>query len=144
MYASNQLLRDADALSMCHSLEVRVPLLDDALVEGVLALASSAKQGSGVKPLLVKAMRDVLPGSVLQRNTKQGFTFPFESWLEKEFSDMVDTALSASALRQIGWLDPAAVDSLRDGFRSGRVHWSRIWALVVLQGWSDAVGINAA
>ena len=143
MYAGNQLLRDTDVMSMSHSLEVRVPLLDDALVEGVLALPSSAKRGGGVKPLLTQAIGDLLPREVLERSTKQGFTFPFDPWLRGELSETVDTTLNGSALKHIGWLDAAAVEGLRGGFHAGRVHWSRIWALVVLQGWSEAVGRSA-
>ncbi len=45
-YLANTLLRDTDAMSMRHSLEVRVPFLDSPLVEYVMALPESVKQVS--------------------------------------------------------------------------------------------------
>ena len=44
-YLTNQLLRDIDAVSMAHSLEVRVPYLDPVVVDTALSLPDSAKLG---------------------------------------------------------------------------------------------------
>ena len=46
-YHVNTLLRDTDAMSMRHSLEVRVPFLDSPLVEYVLSLPEAAKRARG-------------------------------------------------------------------------------------------------
>lgn len=80
-YMRNQLLRDADVMSMAHGLEVRVPLLDQELVEQVARLPGDFKtDGRRLKPLLVDAVRDLLPDAVVER-PKAGFTLPFETWL---------------------------------------------------------------
>lgn len=69
-------------MSMAHSLEVRVPLLDHKLVEEVLRLPASIKmQDKGPKPLLAAAVWESLPSLVRERRIKQGFTFPFDKWL---------------------------------------------------------------
>jgi asparagine synthase (glutamine-hydrolysing) len=44
-YLTNQLLRDIDAVSMAHSLEVRLPYLDPVVVDTALSLPDSAKLG---------------------------------------------------------------------------------------------------
>ncbi len=44
-YTANQLLRDIDAVSMAHSLEVRVPYLDVAVADTALSLPDSSKLG---------------------------------------------------------------------------------------------------
>src|SRR5207302_7039764 len=76
-YTLNQLLRDTDVMSMAHSLEVRVPLLDHCLVEAVLGLPGEAHGKSPFpKPLLATALRDLLPGTISERRDKQGFVFP--------------------------------------------------------------------
>ncbi len=82
-YTHHQLLRDTDVMSMSHSLEVRVPLLDRELVSFALRLPSSLKLGTDgrPKPLLARAMKGLLPSVVLDRRDKQGFTFPFAEWL---------------------------------------------------------------
>ena len=52
-YTRNVLLRDTDAMSMAHSLKVRVPYLDHELVEWALTLPDNLVVGRG-KALLVE------------------------------------------------------------------------------------------
>src|SRR5207247_4318653 len=81
-YTRDQLLRDIDVMSMAPSLEVRVPLLDDRLVETALRLPDAAKRNGGrPKSLLVDAVGDLLPQEIRSRRAKQGFVFPFGAWL---------------------------------------------------------------
>src|SRR5204863_2604562 len=80
LYMSNMLLRDTDAMSMAHSLEVRVPLLDHKLVEWVYALPGEMKAGHRPKSFFVEALGDDLLPEVANRK-KMGFTLPFEKWL---------------------------------------------------------------
>lgn len=134
-YMHNQLLRDTDVMSMEHSLEVRVPMLDTELVSVVTGAADDDFEGEGEKALLQAAMRDELPERVLRKD-KRGFTFPFAKWLSDDLVDVVDDALTSERLVTTP-LDPAAVADVRDRFERGRIHWSRIWALVVLSLWID-------
>ncbi len=133
-YTPHQLLRDTDAMSMAHSLEVRVPLLDHLLVEGVLRLPAELKRrnGHGPKPLLARAVGDLLPPLVRERRDKQGFTLPFDCWLRGPLAPRLDEWDAASG----GLLRPAAVRAARQRFEAGRLHWSRMWAIAVLQGWA--------
>src|SRR5215217_2855978 len=80
-YMTNTLLRDTDAMSMAHSLEVRVPFVDVKLIDYVLSLPGEWKIGNGPKPLLADAMSDLLPREFMAR-PKMGFTLPFEKWMQ--------------------------------------------------------------
>jgi asparagine synthase (glutamine-hydrolysing) len=132
-YTHHQLLRDTDAMSMAHSLEVRVPLLDHLLVEAVLRLPAEVKlQGEGPKPLLLRAVGDLLAPEVRERRDKQGFTFPFAVWLRGPLQRHVRAALDARPAA--AGLRRDAVEGVWRAFQAGRVHWSRVWALAVLQG----------
>jgi asparagine synthase (glutamine-hydrolysing) len=131
-YTHHQLLRDTDVMSMAHSLEVRVPLLDHRLVEAVLRLPGDVVlNGAGTpKPLLAEALGDRLPSLVSQRQGKQGFTFPFALWLRGALESRAE-----AVLRQVqgtGWLQPAAVDDVFQAHHAGRAHWARLWAFVAL------------
>lgn len=141
-YTHNQLLRDTDVMSMAHSLEVRVPLLDHQLVETVLQIPASIKQqGVGVKPLLLTAVEDLLPESVRERQikrTKQGFTFPFDIWLRGILRKWFENEMGYLAARN-GLLRYDAVQQLWNGFLNRKVHWSRIWAIGVLLAWQRQV-----
>jgi asparagine synthase (glutamine-hydrolysing) len=81
LYMRNQLLRDTDWASMAHSLEVRVPLVDAALLRRVAPLMAS-KRGESAKALLAASPKVPLPASVVDRR-KSGFTTPVAEWLER-------------------------------------------------------------
>jgi len=89
-YTANQLLRDIDAASMAHSLEVRVPFLDPVIADLALSLPDSAKLGgdprrmsdsprsyreAGTKRVLLDVAKDLLPPGFDTR-PKTGFSMP--------------------------------------------------------------------
>jgi asparagine synthase (glutamine-hydrolysing) len=134
-YMVNTLLRDTDAVSMSHSLEVRVPLLDHKLVEFVLRLPTSAKRRPGIpKALLIESLGDLLPRDVV-RQRKRTFTFPWERWLRGALGERVAVGLAnlTPALRP--FLDQEAVGRVWQDFLAGRTSWSRPWSLYVLNCW---------
>jgi asparagine synthase (glutamine-hydrolysing) len=131
-YTHHQLLRDTDVMSMAHSLEVRVPLLDRQLVSTVLGIPSWAKQINSPqpKPLLVHAMRGLLPDLILNRQDKQGFTFPFAIWLRGGLADKTRGAIAKAV--DAGIVQANMTNVLLEQFNRGRIHWSRIWSLAAL------------
>mgnify|MGYP000070737516 CR=1 FL=1 len=134
-YMHNQLLRDTDAMSMTHSLEVRVPFLDADLVDRVAGTGGSAK-AIDEKGLLKRAVASDVPDAVLKRE-KTGFTFPFADWLREDLAGVVDEALVRDRLERTP-LNPEAVWEVRQAYEAGDVHWSRLWSLVVLSLWVDS------
>jgi len=140
-YMRHMLLRDSDQMSMAVSLELRVPYLDHELVEFVLSLPQSVKRAwprtiykarwANNKPLLVEACRDLLPRSVYNRR-KMGFTLPMETWIRGPLASFAEDGLA--------WVERAdimprdALKGLWHGFERGKIHWTRLWSLVVL-GW---------
>lgn len=135
-YLLNTLLRDTDAMSMRHSLEVRVPFLDTPLVEYILSLPESAKlDRSRPKALLVRAMADLLPEEIVAQR-KRTFTFPWERWLRGELGERVSAGLrdwSPALEPHVGRAFAAAV---WESFRQGHTTWSRPWSLYVLNEWA--------
>jgi asparagine synthase (glutamine-hydrolysing) len=80
-YLRHMLLRDADAYSMVHGLEIRVPFLDHPLVELVATWPGRWKWSQHQpKQLLVQAVGPRFPSWVLG-SAKRGFTFPWPQWL---------------------------------------------------------------
>jgi asparagine synthase (glutamine-hydrolysing) len=76
-YMRNQLLRDADWVSMAHSLEIRVPLVDAQLTAAIVGLAAQGRLGKADLP---ETLTQSLPESVRKR-PKTGFTTPTWKWL---------------------------------------------------------------
>ncbi|WP_316797824.1 asparagine synthase (glutamine-hydrolyzing) [Pedobacter frigidisoli] len=122
LYMQNQLLKDTDAMSMQHGIEVRVPFLDQDLIQ-LLNYTSSKTRYQLQKPkgFLVDAFRNILPEAIWNRK-KMGFTFPFQSWLRtNEFflKGMHDDNLKRAKLKA--------------NFMNGDLHWSKAIALFVME-----------
>jgi len=135
-YLPNDELRKADRLSMWHSLEVRVPLLDHKLVEFIATIPSQLKlKGWEKKHILIKSLEGILPRSTLRRR-KQGFSIPLSQWLRGPLRELMRTTLSETALRDIGLFEPSAVLRLVDEHeRQVRNHETRMWSLVTFSMW---------
>jgi asparagine synthase (glutamine-hydrolysing) len=129
-YTRPMLLRDADQMSMAVSLEVRVPLLDNRLVEYIISLPEAVKRvGPGTKGLLVRACADVLPEAVWNR-PKMGFSLPMDRWMRGPLKGFCEERIDA--LKAGGLVRPEFVERVRREFDARKLHWSRLWALVVL------------
>lgn len=70
-----------DRLSMAHSIELRLPLLDYVLVKNTIAFhkKTGAQQAKAPKQWLIDAMGDDLPKEITERK-KRGFTPPTSLW----------------------------------------------------------------
>jgi asparagine synthase (glutamine-hydrolysing) len=134
-YMANTLLRDTDAMSMHHSLEVRVPFLDGPLVEKILSLPEAIKSDpTRPKRLLIEAMGDLLPKEIATQK-KRTFTFPWENWLRGKLGERVASGLQDwSPALQSQFDGRFAMSAFKD-FQRGRTTWSRPWSLYVLNEW---------
>lgn len=92
-YLPGDILVKVDRTSMAHSLEVRAPLLDHAIIEYAATLPSRWKiEGSQKKVILRRAFSQLLPADFLARR-KQGFTVPLASWFRGELRPLAEQEL---------------------------------------------------
>jgi asparagine synthase (glutamine-hydrolysing) len=140
LYLANMLLRDTDQMSMAHALEVREPLLDQALVETTAALPGALKLRGGprsrIKALLVESLPMPLPQSILDR-PKWGFILPWEHWIRQELRPYFHELLGSSAAIQAAGLRSPAVIDVWEGFLAGRpgLRASDVLAIANLVSW---------
>ena len=93
-YLSENCLVKTDRASMLASLEVRVPYLDEGILDRVLPLHSTKKIPSGqLKALLMPIARRLLPREVWDR-PKHGFTVPLSVRLAGAWRPAIEAALS--------------------------------------------------
>lgn len=152
-YTNNQLLRDIDAVSMAHSLEVRVPYLDTVVVDTALSLPDSAKlrlsnglstpsqrtyRESGAKRILIDAGRNLLPKD-LDMQPKRGFAMPFNAWLRGPLREVLMDTLDESNLRQRNLLDVGEASAIKNRFLEGDQGWVEPWLLMMLELWCREV-----
>jgi asparagine synthase (glutamine-hydrolysing) len=140
-----RLLRDGDAMSMAHSLELRPVFLDHKLVEYVFAMPGALRLQH--KKLLLDSMRSVMPENTyreIAERPKRTFSFPFAGWLAGELRPEVQAAFSTERVRAARILNAAAVQSVWKRFLAhpGRVGWSRVWSLFVLQRWCETMKVT--
>jgi asparagine synthase (glutamine-hydrolysing) len=143
-YMLNTLLRDSDAMSMAHGLELRVPLIDHRLAETMFSIPGPHKLDRNVpKPFLVNAVQAELPDEIVHRR-KRGFTFPFERWLRNQMRAEVEQSISSIGDGPLNAVihSNAAIDVWRD-FHACRTSWSRPWSLHVLEQWCERNGLAA-
>ncbi len=131
-YIASTLLRDADVMSMAHSLEVRVPLLDHLLLEDVMRVPGREKLSSRMpKPLLVRSLPEPLSVGVTGR-PKRGFTLPFEEWLPRQLREDVEETFSHQPSALQGIINAESVCAVWRSFLAGECSWTRPWSLYVL------------
>ena len=129
-------LNYTDKTGMAAGVEVRVPLLDQELIDFAVRIPPSMKQrGATGKAIFKRAMEPLLPHDVIYR-PKTGFGAPLRRWMHHELRERVDDTLSASSLRSRGLFDPTAVKRLIDDDRAGRTDAAyTIFALVCMELW---------
>jgi len=144
-YLMNTLLRDLDAFSMAHSLEVRVPLLDHRLLELMASIPGREKIDRRMnKHLLVKTMEGRLPHEVVHR-PKGLFWFPWNQWLRRDLGSTVASFLKgANIVPERAGLRADTVRAIWNRFQNQDpyVHWLHVWTLYVLLRWCEEKGVS--
>ncbi len=132
----DDLLLLTDKVSMGQSLECRVPLLDERLVDLAARLPSELRvRGRETRYILKKALTGILPEETLHR-PKRGFGAPFGAWFNNELSGVMAELLGPETLRRRGLMDPAVVQRLVADHRAHRAdHTDHLVALTTLEIW---------
>ncbi len=122
LYMQDQLLRDADVMSMAHGLEIRVPFLDNELVKTTFSVNEQIKfEGKVSKGLLINSFNTILPKEIWDR-PKMGFSFPFTEWFRN--SELVNN---------LGESGNSNTVKIYKEFLDDKIHWSRIMSLIVMK-----------
>jgi asparagine synthase (glutamine-hydrolysing) len=135
-YLPGDILTKVDRMSMAVSLEARAPLLDHKLIDFVSGIPSSLKlSGLETKHLLKRAVKDLVPGEILNR-PKQGFGVPIQEWINQQLRERIHDTLSEARTRQRGFINPAYLDVLLiEHERGRRDHSMGLWALLMFELW---------
>lgn len=136
VYLPSHNLFYVDKTTMAASVEVRVPFLDNALSEHLMALPPGEKvAGTTTKLALRRAAERLVPREIIHR-PKTGFGAPIRTWLRGELRPMMMDLLAPSVVRSRGLFDPDGVQHLLDIFErdSDDVSYP-LWHLLMLELW---------
>jgi asparagine synthase (glutamine-hydrolysing) len=150
-YLPEDVLTKVDRMSMAHSIESRVPLLDNTVIDFAATLPARFKIRNGRrKHVLKETLRPLLPPAILDRR-KQGFGIPLGVWFRGGLTGLFSDVLQSARARQRGYFEPSFVSRLlREHLAGQRDHTLRLWQLLVFELWhrqyldSPAVGSSTA
>ena len=130
------LLHNEDTMSMAHSVESRVPLLDLELVRFAARIPDRVRFAQGRKGLLKDALTGVLPDQVLHKR-KWGFTFDPVEQYQKDLGPMVAETLSPDRLRRSGIFNPEFVQAVLKAEPRQRLRWHYflLWQMIGVETW---------
>lgn len=133
LYQGNMLLRDSDTNGMAHSLEIRVPMLDQRMLELMFRISGKTRLPDHVanKHLLRKAFAPFLRPALSQQQ-KRGFTLPIRRWMVGPIRDLCEQALVS--LKDVNLFSTRGIDSVWQAFLRDPESqiWSRAFTLCVL------------
>lgn len=128
-----------DKLTMAHSLEGRVPFMDDAVIQAAARIPSRHKLHSGVnKKALRDFAKDLLPPEIAQA-PKAAFYIPMEAYIASpQMSDLVNSTLDPARIRRRGLFNPDWVERIRRSTpQEGFLPMRRLFATMMLELWFE-------
>lgn len=131
-------LQKSDRASMAHSLEVRVPFLDNKLLDLSARVPFSYKYKNGVKKhILRELLKEKLPPEIVDRK-KQGFSIPLREWLRGDLKYLVNDYLNPETLKKDGFLNHVHVQKVIDDHMNERANNSHlIWSMICFGLWKE-------
>ena len=141
-YLSENCLTKTDRASMAHGLEVRVPLLANALQDRMLGLPADVHFDAGGGKAILRALaRKHLPDAVWNRE-KHGFSVPLRSNFAGPWRDWCDAQVAAARMRA-PWLDNGAIAALWREARLGKGNPRLFYSFAVLLAWLEKHPLEA-
>jgi asparagine synthase (glutamine-hydrolysing) len=136
-YLPLDILTKVDRMSMAHSIETRVPLLDHKLVEFAATIPADMNlRGGTTKALFKRAMKNILPDEIIQR-PKRGFAVPLGYWFRGRLSSYARDLLLGDRARRRGFFDPHAIENLLHRHDRGQNLDLQLWTLISFELWSQ-------
>jgi asparagine synthase (glutamine-hydrolysing) len=136
-YLPLDILAKVDRMSMAHSIEARVPLLDHKLIEFAATIPAELKlrRGNG-KYIFKRALRGLVPAPILER-PKRGFAIPLGRWFRGRLNDFVRDLLLSERARRRGVINPEYVEKLLKRNEGGRDLDFQLWMLISFELWAQ-------
>jgi asparagine synthase (glutamine-hydrolysing) len=137
LFLGERLLPDTDVASMASSVEVRLPLVDQGLLDSVYRMDERDRFCPIRQKMALRRAGLLGLQPQLFERPKTGFVLPFDRWIRARLGNRMDEVMRDDSLVRATGLDPGAVSRLWSAFRADApgVYWSRVWALYVFIHW---------
>ncbi len=136
-------LRKVGGMTEAAGIEVRYPLMDDAIIDFSGEIPPDWKvKGQYLRWFFKTALKGFLPDEIIDKS-KHGFGLPFGVWA-KDYAPLRERIEDRlSDFRKRGLLTPGYVDHLRREHMSGHATYfgSMLWVMLILEEWLAARGL---
>jgi asparagine synthase (glutamine-hydrolysing) len=130
-------LRKVNGMTEAAGIEVRYPLLDDAMLDLSAQVPPNWKvRGQYLRWFYKQALKGYLPDEIINKR-KQGFGLPFGIWA-RDYSPLRERIEDRLAsFKRRGWLQPAYIDHIRAEHMTGHATYfgKMLWVIVTLEEW---------
>lgn len=131
-------LKKVDMASMYHSLEVRVPLLDRAMIDTSLRIDPFANMLNGGRKMVLRALLAHRVPSVQVSPVKRGFAVPLGDWLRGSLRELAEDTLFARDLYPHNIFQPRALRNYwQEHIEKRQDHKWALWTMLSLQWWAN-------
>ena len=139
---SDSVLMKVDRMSMAHSLEIRVPLLDHEFVEFTASLPGNWKlKGLRTKEILRSTLKGILPDNIVYRG-KQGYSLPVKSLLRHQLKDYMVQRLNDSEIIRRNFDVDYVNQLIHEHLGMQHNHNHVLWGLINVAVWQDRFRVN--
>ena len=135
-YLIDNCLVKSDRATMMNSLELRLPFLNDKVVDFGNSLKLEEKiQNRKGKLILRNLLSNYIPKTLFDRD-KTGFHVPLGSWFKNELKGLVEKTIYNKKIKNINFLDHNLIDKIWKDHLSGKSNnQNKIWTILVLEMW---------
>jgi len=140
-YLPNDILTKVDIASMCHGLEVRVPLLDHKVIDFAATIPARLKwkegnyvRGDKGKYLLRKLLEDRFSKDFIHR-PKKGFEVPIRKWFQSGYEEQIRERLLDAGNPLLAIFSKSRIETLLERQTLSGDQHGKVWALLFLSEW---------
>jgi asparagine synthetase B (glutamine-hydrolysing) len=133
-YLPDDFFFKVDRASMYNSLEVRVPYMDNDIIDFAFSTRLRHVDMFKTKKIFRKLVEEKIPE--IAKRPKRGFGVPLSKWFKKELKDFAWENLNNKKLHQLS--SKSEIEKVWKEYQNGREsNAGTIWMLIVLSGWLD-------